>query len=91
MVCVGMLDHPQILVHATTCKREVLSFSACMYNLDASVFYIALVLLHEYFTQKAKLLPYTTTLNSPNAMTTFLKLQACKFDFSSSMTSLQAL
>jgi len=34
-----------------------------MYNLDASVFYIALLLLHEYFTQKAKLLPYTTELS----------------------------
>ena len=46
-----------------------------MYNLNACVFYIALVLLHEYFTQKAQLLPYTTelslqtSLNSPNAMT----------------------
>ena len=43
--------------------REVLSSSACMYNLDASAFYIALVLSHEYFTQKAKLLPYTTELS----------------------------
>ena len=34
-----------------------------MYSLDASAFYIALVLLHEYFTQKAKLLPYTTELS----------------------------
>jgi len=34
-----------------------------MYNLDASALYIALVLLHEYFTQKAKLLPYTTELS----------------------------
>ena len=34
-----------------------------MYNLDASAFYIAFVLLHEYFTQKAKLLPYTTELS----------------------------
>ena len=55
--------------------REVWSSSACMYNLDASAFYVALVLLHEYFTQKAKLLPYTTklslqtSLNSPNTMT----------------------
>ena len=43
--------------------REVLSSSGCMYNLDASAFYIALVLLHEYFTQKAKLRPYTTELS----------------------------
>jgi len=34
-----------------------------MYNLNASAFYIVLVLLHEYFTQKAKLLPYTTELS----------------------------
>ena len=34
--------------------REVLSSPACMYNHDASAFYIALVLLHEYFTQKDK-------------------------------------
>jgi len=40
-----------------------LSSPACMYNLDASAFYIAFVLLHEYFTQKAKLLPYTTELS----------------------------
>ena len=43
--------------------REVLSSPACMYNHDASAFYIALVLLHEYFTQKAQLLPYTTELS----------------------------
>ena len=40
-----------------------MSSPACMYNLDASAFYIAFVLLHEYFTQKAKLLPYTTELS----------------------------
>jgi len=43
--------------------REVLSSPACMYNLDASAFYIKFVPLHEYFTQKAKLLPYTTELS----------------------------
>ena len=32
-------------------------------NLDASAFYIVLVLSHEYFTQKAKLLPYTTEVS----------------------------
>ena len=37
-----------------------MSSSACMYNLNASAFYIALVLLHEYFTQKA---PYTTEVS----------------------------
>jgi len=73
-----------------------------MYNLDASAFYIALVLLHEYITQKAKLLPYTTELSlqtwsisfsqqSRRNNRTFLKLQACKFDFMPSMMSLQAL
>ena len=57
------LENYKRYFHATTCQREVLSSSACMYNLDASAFYIALVLLHEYFTQKAKLLPYTTELS----------------------------
>jgi len=73
--------------------REILSSSACVYNLDASVFYIELVLLHEYFTQKAKLFPYTTELSlqtwsisfsqqSQCNDRVFFKLQACKFDFS---------
>ena len=77
MVCVGMLDHPQILVHATTCKREVLSFSACMYNLDASAFYIALVLLHKYLTQKAKLFPYTTELSLQTWSISFSQQSQC--------------
>ena len=55
----GLLSRKlQRYFHATTCQREVL----CMYNLDASAFYIALVLLQEYFTHKAKLLPYTIEL-----------------------------
>jgi len=57
------LENYKRYFHATTCQREVLSSSACVYNLDASMFYIALVLLHEYCTQKAKLLPYTTKIS----------------------------
>ena len=57
------LENYQRYFHATTCQREVLSSSACMYNLDASVFYIVLVLLHEYLHKTAKLLPYTTELS----------------------------
>jgi len=40
-----------------------------MYNLNASAFYIALVLLHEYFTQKAELLPYTAYTPPPHCTT----------------------
>ena len=46
------LENYKRYFHPTTCQRDVLSSSACMYNLDASTFYIVLVLLHEYFTQK---------------------------------------
>ena len=42
------LENYKRYFHSTTCLREVLSSSACMPNLDASAFYIALVLLHEY-------------------------------------------
>jgi len=94
------LENYKRYFHVTTCQREVLSSSACMYNLNASAFYIALVLLHEYFAQKPKLLPYTTELclqtlsisfsqqSQCSDRMFFLKLQACKFDFSPSMTSL---
>jgi len=72
---------------------------ACTYNLDASVFYIALVLLHECFTPKAKLLPYTTELSLQTCSISLSQQSQCndktfykyKFDFSPSMTSLQAL
>jgi len=60
---VCFLENYKRYFHATTCQREVLSSSACMYNLNASTFYIAFMLLHEYFTHKAKLLPYTTELS----------------------------
>ena len=82
------LENYKRYFHPTTCQREVLSSSACMYNLDASAFYVVLVLLHEYFTQKAELLPYTTKLNLQTWSISFSqqsqcndKLQACKFDF----------
>jgi len=48
-----------------------------MHNPDASAFYIALVLLHEYFTQKAKLLPYTTELSLQTWSVSFLQQSQC--------------
>ena len=55
---------------ATTCQREVLSSSDCMYNLDASVFYIALVpFLHK-------------KLNSFHILPSYVSLQIWSISFS---------
>jgi len=48
-----------------------------MYNLDASTFCIALVLLHEYFTQKAKLPPYNTKLSLQTWLISFSQQCQC--------------
>ena len=74
------LENYERYFHATTCQREVLSSPACMYNLDASAFYIAFVLLHEYFTQKAKRSVYFSAIRSPSPLQN--QLSFAEVDFS---------